>query len=520
MRPASHANLPHPNDAAPGGAQLAFNVRGVPGQLGLDGRLYGHARPLPGDASTDPPPGHPEGRSPESLLGTNAEFCTPVQDGASGGSGTPRQLVLDLADLVAVPQLDMWERKERQHAVLCAELGDAGFSSNLAKCGITRVPSRKGGVVTLYRDARGTWRHSGHVHCDQWTCASCGPSRARTTAATLGVAMDRWLNGRRNAEGGRHDRPARLAFRDVWMLTLTLPHRIEDWPGDTVDKLFDAHERFKRSAAWRAFCREWGIKSSVRVLDNAHGGKNGTHPHFHLALFPSLARDIDTSDGATLLGWRAHRAMRKADRRQRCDEIGAALWGAWRDALVEAGVTYAVGGEALKLSPGEKAAAYFTGWGLADEVGASTMKVRSHLRLLDAAAAGVEGAGGAFVQWVAATRGKQWVTGLGDLEQRLAITDEDIEAHIAKLRAARDAAAAERGEPVVLVRELQVDVPDALHAAALSLGWSTVHDVCTQADLDGRNAQLALTDVLCAERRRLDLLRTRRRAVSLSGIVT
>lgn len=514
MQPASERTLPQPPDLSPGG-QLA--LPGAGGQLGLDGRVYGHARPLPGQISVGGPT---EGRSPEPILGPNAEFCTqcktePATDIGGSLPAGPAQLVLDLGDTTAIPQLDLFARHDLQHAAMCAELGDAGFSSNLAKCGRTRVPNRKGGVVTMYRDDRGTWRHSGVVQCDHWCCAKCGPARARSTAAALGVAIDRWLNGRRNAQGGRRDRPSRLAFRDVWMLTLTLPHRLEDWPGATVEKLYAAHALFLRSPAWRSFCREWGISSAVRVLDNAHGGRNGTHPHFHIALFPSLAREraYPADDApAHILGWRSLRSLSKDERALACDAIATSLWGAWHDALRAAGVEYPVGAEALKLSPGEKAAGYFTAWGLADEVGATPQKARSHLRLLDAAGAGVEGAGAAFVHWYLSTQGKQWVTGLGDLRARLEITDEDIEAHAAELRAARDAAAAARGEPVVFVKPLQVEIPDALFASALSLGWASVHDVCNRADVEGVPVQLALVDALCAERRRLELLRARSRA--------
>lgn len=529
MDPVDPLTLPRPSERSPAASESRWRDELAPAaqpslfaaagsQRGLDGRWYEH-----------PEATAPKGPETEPLLGTNAEFCTRSSAGETELPGAKlwggHQLVLDLADTAAIPQLDLFTRRDLQHAVMCEQLGDAGFEHRLSKCGRTRVPNRKAGVVTLYRDERGTWHHTGHVKCEHMCCAKCGTGEARSTAATLGVGFTSWLHGRRNDQGGRRDRPERLRYRDVWMLTLTLPHKMADAPGATVEKLFDAHARFKRSAAWRNFCREWGINSAVRVLDPTFGGRDGVHPHFHIALFVEKARDRDERPERlveeyepgkfrardSLLAWRAHRAMSLDERKRRCAEIGTVLWGAWHDALRAAGVEHMIGAHALELSPGEKAAAYFTGWGLADEVGATTAKHRSHLRLLDAAGAGVVGAGEMFVQWVAATHGKQWITGVGDLRARLEIRDEDIEAHVAELRRVRDAAAAERGEPVVLVRALQVDVPDALHAAALSLGWPQVHKVCSDADERGEVAQLALIDALCAERRRLELLRCRAR---------
>lgn len=507
---AQRANAAAGVGGAPG-AQLA--LLGLPGaQLGLDGRL---------ELAT------PEARSAEPLLGTNAEFWTEAKtEPPAAKVWGAAQLVLDLGDTAAIPQLDLFERQHVQRVVLRTELGDAGFKSNLHKCDWVRVPLRKDGVVIVYRDERGNFHHSGHVRCQQWCCALCGPKRARSTAATLGAAIMRWFEGRRNGAGGRRDRPSRLSHRDVWMLTLTMPHKWHDMPGATVEKLYAAHALFIASPVWRAFRKQWGIAQAVRVLDNVHGSRNGTHPHFHIALFVSKARDRkhDVAENldelGELLGWRSHYARRPGEkvsdwrrrRQRRCDEIGTVLWGAWHDALRAAGVEYTITGEALKLSPGENAAAYFTGWGLADEVAATTAKARSHLRLLDAAAAGVEGAGRAYVEWVAATHGRQWVTGLEDLRQLLDITDDDIEQHTREMRDARDAAAAERGEPVQLVKPLEVAIPPALHAAALSLGWPTVHKLCEAADEQGASPQLVVVDALCAERRRLELLRCRARS--------
>jgi hypothetical protein len=67
------------------------------------------------------------------------------------------------------------------------------------------------------------------------------------------------------------------------------------------------------------------------------------------------------------------------------------------------------------------------------------------------------------------------------------------------------------------VKPLEVAIPDGLHAAALSLGWPTVHALCDAADTEGKTPQLVVIDALCEERRRLELLRTRQRAGPARG---
>ena len=392
-----------------------------------------------------------------------------------------------------VPQLGLWERLDLAHGALCAHGGPGAFESRQAKCHRTR---RKKGAVRGYRTERGAWRWGGLVQCDLWACPSCGTRRARSTAATLGVAIDRWLR--------------RSEYTDVWMLTLTAPHRAEDLVGVTIERLYAAHAAFLKSPQWRAFVERWSVASTVRVLDVTFGGRNGAHPHFHVALFPSHAVDIAREDGMLLST--AHKARSdRDDRARRCDEIALDLWGAWESALRGAGVTRAVAGEAVKLSPAEKARSYFTAWGLADEVGATPAKARSHLRLLDAAGAGVAGAGAAYVEWCAAVHGRQWVTGLADLRSRLSISDEDVETYVAELRVKRDAALEAAGTPVQLVRPLSIVIPELLYPAALSLGWARVTAILDGADAGGLvEPQMALVDALRAESLRLDMLRIRR----------
>lgn len=477
MQPADHRTLPRRDDAAPDalgapwrdvlapGGQLALPVAGA--QLGLDGRSYAA-------------PAAPTERSEPSLGPQHGVLHGPLERPG------PVQLALDLADVERVPQLGLWDRLDQAHAVL-------PFESRQAKCHRTR---RAKGPVNGYRTERGSWSWSGLVRCGIYACPACGPRRARDVSAALGCAI------RRHRASASH--------ADVWMLTATVPHTADDLVGVTVERLYHAWSAFVRSSTWRDFAERWQLRPVVRVLDATFGGANGAHPHFHVLLLPLGAASVTREAGETLLApWSS---WLEDERRARLAELTAGLWPAWDAACAAAGVERARGANAIELTPAERAAAYFVAWGLADEVGASPAKARSHLRLLDARAAGVDAAGAAFAEWVASTAGRQWVTGLGDLRRTLGISDEDCESYVAELRAARDAAAAARGEPVQLVRPLYVAIPELLYPAALSLGWARVTALLDDADARGLPPQAALLDELRAESLRLDLLRTRARA--------
>lgn len=472
LRASLRASALTPPLGAPG-AQLA--LLGEPGeQLGLDGRAEAAAPP--------------EARSAEPLLGPQHGVSQSLPPDPWG----PVQLALDLGDQEAIPQLGLWERHGVAHAAHArvGELpGARGFESRACKCHRTR---RVRGNVRGRRSDRGAWSWEGLVTCDLMTCPLCGARRARTSSATLGAVIDRHMKAHRSA--------------DAWMLTTTIPHTRHDLVGVTVERLYRAWSHFTRLPEWQRFRDRHGIEAVVRVLDATFGGDDGAHPHFHVLLLPTVAVDLDLEgieDGwiPTPQSWRN---FPQAQREQRLDEVALCLWGAWDRACERAGITRSRGAHALKLSPAEHARAYFLGWGLADEVGAVTSKLKSHVRLLDAAAAGHQNAAAAYTEWCAAVDGRQWVTGLADAAARYGVDDGVVELWLAELRAQRDEAARLDGNPVQLVRALDVEIPGHLYPTALKLGWARIHEILDDADAKGIPLQAALVREL------LDKLHTRR----------
>lgn len=426
----------------------------------------------------------------------------PLDSVAESACNTPplptrnRQLRLNLEELDAAPQLSLWQRLDVVH-----DLVRGGEFDRQGKCQRTRRVARDEDVG-VFRHESGGYTLSGLVKCNLWTCPCCGPQRAREASSKLAVAFQR----HRVAD----------VFHDLWMLTLTIPHYADDDLRDVVSRLKDAYARFLKSRAWKRFAKRWDIVGVVRALDSTHGERNGSHPHWHIALFPRRAsvpttfapgkpparfprRDDEPDTGEDLddlLPLQPLAGASKETRRAWLDELRGGLIPAWESACCEAGVTIRrptdFRQKSLKLSPSEDAAAYFAKWGLSDEIGAPTAKSRSHLRLLDAVGAGMDAAGDAFIAFRDATDGVAWMTGLTRIARRYNVTDEDAEAHLSELRRRREAELAAAGTPVTYVRPLSLTIRPHLYKGALAAKWPAVFTAIDEADARGDDVQSAL----------------------------
>jgi hypothetical protein len=169
----------------------------------------------------------------------------------------------------------------------------------------------------------------------------------------------------------------------------------------------------------------------------------------------------------------------QAARRAFLRDVVGGLLPAWRSCLAAAGCPHPVGGHALDLSPSEAAERYFLKWGLAEEVGLSVEKNRSHLRLLDIVCAdlGPQSAIAAdlYREFNSVMAGKTWVTGMGDTRRKLEVSDEDAEAFVARQRERRLREMEREGiEPPPPVPELHLVVRAHLWRAFLSIGHAKV----------------------------------------------
>lgn len=546
MEPADNPTLLPPADERQASLQLRQAIGGLSGagtpfdgvgaQLGLDGQGYDPAAQA---ATSLGPPSRTSGS------GAPDQDDDPDRPPERPAPVLAGQGAWEWAD---VPQHDLWTRR-RAAGALADRPGKQtrkqrrrpGPHDRLSKC-CHGVRHKKDTSPQLYRTERGKIAWRGLIQCEEKCCPHCGVKWAHSVCNELGAIFDAWLRG----DGGG------LVSTDVWMLTLALPHSRYDDVTLLVRVLYEMAPAFLRTKEWRAFAERFAVGQGkvVRVIDSTHGGDNGAHPHLHCALLVSgvqvtaderrtAARDYseanirrpDGDDGEE--AWAAyHRAMKRAredraraetatwtdasltslDRRER--EVVLAmlasrysLWSAWSELIKHyMGPELArfgrrrgemqerhVSASALRLTPGEDAARYFTAWGLESEIGGTAIKSRSHLRLLDAYASGIEEAGAAWREWREAMKGKTWAIGLTRARRAVGITSADVQEYAKRKQRERDDARRAAGKPVQLVPVVSVVVPSYLWGAACLVGLDVIEQLACDAADAGRSAQDAVT---------------------------
>lgn len=447
-------------------------------QLGLDGRFY--ASSPASSPATETPPG-------------SSLQLGPLH-GVSGPDGAGVEQL--------VPQLDLWAQYETARRLLrCRCLGgeflervlpDGTIERELnpvhvenvrrgvcmnrcAKCGL--VPRVKVDDIPLSRSERGAFRFENVVICDHWTCPSCGRRYAREVESILGCAIHTWLAGDDAfyKTGREMDAP-----RDVLLFTPTIPHRASDAPEDTIAKLYATWEHFAASRAWRAWGRSVGLRARTRAFDVTFGGKNGTHPHFHVALF------VEGMPGHRWAAAMARAAGVDGDLHVPVDLVDAWLRAA-RAAGVDVDDEHSFRDFALQLQGGDAAAGYFTKWGLSSEAGASAIKQGGPFELLALAGAGDVVAGEKYRAFCLSVNGRQVVSGLRDTMRAVGISDDDVERYREERQAFLDAQ-----NPPVLVRPLALVVRRALWRRAVTVGFGAVVAEVERADRAGDDVQAAL----------------------------
>lgn len=420
----------------------------------------------------------------------------------------------------------------------------------------------------------GAYSVSNLVQCGRYVCPACGPQLARGAAAALALVFERHLGGTILDDQAAvrsllsDDSPIcsseRLAlvekestrWHDVWMLTLTVPHYSDTPTATTVDRLYSSTSKLWASPTWKRFVDRWGIVARVRVLDATFGGREGTHPHFHVALLPTRAampsgalaratrrrelldelREWNRHDGeagyrgraddaraklraelaaleasrdTSLVDLSPMRTLAQEERQAFLDELSESLVDVWEKSATDSGAEIRSRTEfrarSVKLTPAEHACGYFTKWGLAEEVGATTSKSNNHLRLLDLVADGVDAAGDLYIDFRRATVGRTWVTGLGDARTRYQVTDEDCYAYLEELNRKRRVQLEELGHVTVDVRPLEFVIPARYHGAAIHAkyadleGWDAVFRYADDVDAAGGDLQAELDRFLWAQ---------------------
>lgn len=110
---------------------------------------------------------------------------------------------------------------------------------------------------------------SGCIRCNSvWECPVCAPRIMAGRAEELQT-----LNDAHRAAGGA-----------LYLLTLTLPHDEGDALKPLRKQVSRAWSNVTRGAPWKRWRERLGIVGTVRALEVTHG-RNGWHPHLHVALY-------------------------------------------------------------------------------------------------------------------------------------------------------------------------------------------------------------------------------------------
>lgn len=468
------------------GGQLVLPMAGVSAQMGLDGRSY---RPNQG----------PAGAADEPLLGTLREL--------SRAPANPE----DFRELRLERQRTVWDLLGEKVDFETGEM--LRESERPAKCCKVRFAPKgltaQEAPARIVRSESGGWSMRNVVTCgSSHVCAVCSERNAQQARVEVSAALEKHLGA--------------SLYNDAWMLTLTLPHGQHDKLSVLVGRLREAWDLMTKSSGWRRFKKTWGLVGALRVFDSTFG-KNGFHPHWHVALFVERAqwwssdeytRAIGLPSSAPIQPLRSFPLCKEEGRgkvRCKCTElcqsairasIALELSELWCKAADRVGAVEPAKREAFAefgchLGGAGKAAEYFTKWGLADEVTQGAKKNTNHWGLLDAFKGGDMQAGAKFAEYYYATKGLPILTGLAKLRKYLSLEDADVSEHGEKIKAAKDAEREFQGlPPRETVDALELEIPDMYFGRAVALGWAQVFAFVDRAHEQGEEPQAALIWIL------------------------
>lgn len=317
-----------------------------------------------------------------------------VSSPVDGAPAQPLPLDLDTGELLDLHwgnRLKRWELQAAARELLP--------ESRLRICYRHRV--KKSDFVRVYRRGEGekasTYYDGLQVCGSVWCCPVCSAKIIEKKRRQLILAM----KAHRAAAGG------------VMLLTLTVPHTREDAAFQVTDRLLEAFRKFGQGRQpWTGLVP--GYVGSVRALEVTHG-VNGWHPHLHVLVFTSSPlSDVQRYVLADL------------------------LHGRWDAVAQRVGFTALHRVHGLRLDDGSHAGNYATKWGFAEELTKANVKEgrREDSRtpwalLADYALNGDRAAGGLFVEFAQAFKGKSQLHWSRGLKERFDLEPEKSDEELA-----------------------------------------------------------------------------------------
>lgn len=196
-------------------------------------------------------------------------------------------------------------------------------SERISHC--LRTPTSK--TVDIYKTkSTGTFHYRNLQTCGSvWVCPCCAAKISEVRKKEVQQAINQHQNN-----GG-----------EVYLLTLTLPHRVNQALAVVMGTLQKALNAFEKDRSYRqGFKPESGLIGRIRSFEVTYGA-NGWHPHFHILLFVNRITNMKQTE---------HDLLR-----------------IWQKVVVKLGFDEP-NHHGLTLENGEKAAKYVGKWGLEHEI--------------------------------------------------------------------------------------------------------------------------------------------------------
>ena len=157
---------------------------------------------------------------------------------------------------------------------------DSDTPQRQRNCGAVPVGDR---VEIRIKD--GSAYYSGLETCGNvWLCPVCSAKIHHRRAAELRHALTTWETNGHAAS----------------LVTITVPHDLEDPLSKLVDTERDAWKHITQGAAWQRLKRRLGIAGHIIALELTWGDQNGWHPHYHVLLVHD--QEVDATAIAALHG--------------------------------------------------------------------------------------------------------------------------------------------------------------------------------------------------------------------------
>lgn len=214
-------------------------------------------------------------------------------------------------------------RQRYERYALQSAARSALTTERVGKC--LRVPTSN--TVDIHKTvATGTFHYQNLQTCGSvWHCPCCAAKISEKRKVEVQAAI-----AGHEANGGR-----------VYLLTLTLPHHINQSLKRVLKTLLAAHTAFRQARAYReGFKVQNCLVGEIRSLEVTYGA-NGWHPHLHLLLFSNEIAELKHVEHELLTIWQKVVVARGFDEPNH---------------------------HGLTLENGERAAQYVGKWGLEHEM--------------------------------------------------------------------------------------------------------------------------------------------------------